>query len=537
MQPYLGYGVILTICAILTLGTFGRINRRYYPLILYGMSAGMVLLTTLAGPYLVGSDIHLEYYYALLRNGGNVWTPMVGIPQGTSVLSYLTSNIWAYKLIYPLVFALTPTLLYFMFRKWFTDDQSFLASFLFIAFPPFFMEIPTIPRQMIAEVFLILTLFTTVKSSMSMKLRIPLLLGLGALVPLVHYALGFITLIVFSLGLLLNFLLKQNFGKSILVVLAAVLLVTIFYFPKVEDGAVIKKIGGLYNGFVPACMQVNVPPLITPRPPPELISPAPKEPTGDTRRPFLRGYTTLIRIGLGADFLEVSWWGKAFRILQWTIVFLLLVGLWKLRKNRNYWIFAGGAFLISALGLVPGWASIMNITRFAHLSLIVLAPAFTVALRPKYLLVILVPYFLFTSGFVFEASKQPNVETPEVPYSVGLSDYRIDLGASFTEDDVKVRQYILDNNLFPLYSDVAGNNWIGEKVGLRGDINWALPKTGRPLYSDYVYVRSRNYQDGAFTVWWDVGLRRYVDPKDFGIDFDSNIVYQSGDARIIRIGD
>ena len=84
MQPYLGLSFILAVCLAVVVVIFGNFNKRVYPFLLYGIAAGMVLMFSLAGPYLTGSDIHLEYCYANLRAGVDVVPPWIGIPLGAS---------------------------------------------------------------------------------------------------------------------------------------------------------------------------------------------------------------------------------------------------------------------------------------------------------------------------------------------------------------------------------------------------------------------------------------------------------------------
>ena len=364
-MPYLGYVLILASCAAVALVSLGRVREKYNPFILYGSAAAMVLMTTLAGPYMFGSDIHLDYYYAQLRNGGDVWQPLVGIPQGSSVLSYITGSMWAYKVVYPLLYCFVPVILYFVYRKWLTAQQSFLGAFLFIAFPAFFMEVPTIARQMVAEVFLALALYLAIKSTLRLRYKLPLLIIVAALMPLFHYSTGIIGLMIFGIGLVVSLVLRQGMWKQAVVVMASIIIVGAGYFAVVEEASVLRKVGHLYNYFAPAFVEVEVDPLIIPTPPhiakpPETPGPnepvEPKEPVKvatTSKKPLIERYETLVQIGLGVDFLETSALGKAFRLLQWAMVVVIAVGLWKLRRNANYWVFASGAFLITALCLLP----------------------------------------------------------------------------------------------------------------------------------------------------------------------------------------
>ncbi|KKK80832.1 hypothetical protein LCGC14_2819520, partial [marine sediment metagenome] len=66
---YIGYTLILITCTVVVLVALDKVKPKLYPYLLYGIGAGMILMTSMAGQFLVGSDIHLEYYYAQLRSG------------------------------------------------------------------------------------------------------------------------------------------------------------------------------------------------------------------------------------------------------------------------------------------------------------------------------------------------------------------------------------------------------------------------------------------------------------------------------------
>lgn len=531
-MPYVGYAFILLVCLEVLLVCFDRIRPKIYPLILYGIGAGMVLMTTLAGPYLVGSDIHLEYYYAQLRAGADVMAPDVGTPQGTSIITYITDNIWAFKVIYPLIFALVPSILYLVFKTWVTNKQAFLASFFFIAFPAFSMELPEIAKQMIAEVVLVALLYILVVSKLKFKFKLPLTIICGALLPLVHYAVAIVTLILLGIGCIL-----RGNRKLIGVGLITIILVSSIYFPLAEDGAVFRKLVSAYNSLVPKIMEVTAEEPFSP----QWIGPEVREYPSEAAPPvggmsLLNKYGALIYSGMGLDFFQTTIPSKIFRLLQWVLLCLMVVGIWNLRKNKKYWIFARGGLLLVLFLLIPGFSILLNATRFIHLALFVLAPLLVVVLKPKYTAIILIAYFLFTSGFVFEAIKQPNIEQITIPYNFGLSSYRMDLGASVTQDDTDVVRYIYKNSLYPVFADIVGTDLLEETLGWRiNSLHAAIRSKPFEAHEMYVLVRSRNIQDGTFTTWNGVGCRRYADPEEYGINWNENIVYQSGDSRVIWV--
>lgn len=548
-MPYLGYAFILVICLNLVLITLKKEFIRWHPYFLYLWSAGMVLMTTLAGPYLVGFDIHLEYYYAQLHSGSSVMEPIVGVPQGTSIANNIIApllpipTMWVYKLVYPLLFASIPVILYYIFREWIEPVQALLASALFITFPAFFMELPTIARQMTAEIVLVILLYLLIKSELRWRYKLPLVGICGALLPLFHYSIGIVALILLGIPFIVALVRKHQVWKPIGVALLAVTISSSIYLPLAEEGAVAKVIVHRWNAMVPGTLEIDYPLPPELRPPetrPRVYSETGEIQPGSSPQsvgadiPILNKYNVLMRVGLGVGFPNAPITGKIFLIIQWIVLIILSVGMWKSRRNKNYWMFASGGFALLLFMLIPGFSGVLNASRFLHLALFLLAPAFAVALRPKYLLIVLIPYFLFTSGFIFEVTKQESVEQLTIPYNIGLSDYRLDLGASTTEDDYNCARYIVDNELFPIFSDIHGANLMGEIVGYHSDINRALQKVG--LWpTGYVFIRSRNIEEGYLTTWNGPGCRRFVKPEEYGVDFNENIIYQSGDARILEV--
>ncbi len=176
---------------------------------------------------------------------------------------------------------------------------------------------------------------------------------------------------------------------------------------------------------------------------------------------------SLISTAAGMDFSQVPNLGKAFRITQYLTELFIIAGLLKLIINlRRYKINTEHAalVLISALVLftcivLPTFSSYLNITRFYHISLLLLAPlcilggealwqwivrvlkllsvrAGQTFLKPTYSLLIVllisIPYYLFNTGFIFEITGSKYVPG-NIPISMALSNYRED----FTNYDWK----------------------------------------------------------------------------------------------------
>lgn len=546
-MPYIGYALILLICAGVVLVAFGKVKPKMHPYLLYAMSLGLVLMTSMVGDHLVGSDIHIEYYWAQYFSGGDVWSPLKDMPQATSLANNQIPMItpfpviWLYKLVYPSIFAFVPVMLYFVFQRWLDESCAFLASFFFMVFPAFFMELPTIGRQMLAEVFLALALLVVFRPQWGWRYRAPMLIALGILVPMSHYGTGIVVAVFAGVGVMVGLILRRGgTAKALSFMLIGAVLAGVIYFPFASGGVVLYKYKYLYNQFAPEVLRVEyeVPEIKVDAPvhidigkkahkPKPLLSPG-------RDKPFYEYYGDIIKSGLGFDFVETTNTGRAFRVLQWLIVIIALYGLWNIRRSKSYWVFASGGIAVLVLCLVPGFAATLNITRFIHLSLFVLAPVVAFAMKPKDLVILLIPYFLFTSGFVFEVIQQTSIEEITIPYSVALSDHRMDLEARCTEDDLAVRDFIVEHKLFPLYSDKFGAALVDEKTGLREDINRPLVRK-EMVDGSYMFLRSRNIEDGTITVYHDIGCKRFVPIELLGISINESVVYQSGSARVLRI--
>lgn len=557
-MPYLGYIFILLICAGVIYLTLTRDRLRVYITFLYFAGLGMILTTTLAGPYLIGCDIHFEYYYAQLYSGVDVLPPVVGSCQGSTIgntvlaplLGRVVPLLWVYKLVFPMIFASVPVICYLTFRRWITPKRAFLAAFTIIIFPAFSMELPTVVRHMLTETITVTLIFLIFKSDLPKKYSLPVVAALGVLSVLSYYTVTIASLVIFGAALIVGLFSKYK-RVLLLTCIISIVVTGCAYYPAVEEGAVATKLIRLYDAYAPKALQIpapvmRVPAQPNPDPSVEYVEKGnvaevgqPKSPVEGTKSPpYYKRLGFVIGTAIGLDWPEQTVWGKVFRILQAVFMLLIPIGLWKLRRSRKYLMLASGGTVLLALLLVPGVVGVLTATRVVHMALLVLAPSIACALKPKHLLLVLIPYFLFTSGFVFEVTQQPDIEEATIPYNYSLSNQRVDLGigASITDNDYEVRQYILTNRLFPLYSDVQSADFVGELVGWRSfDARQIRTSTKLPNETLYVFVNDRAAQEGAFTCWNNTGRRIRAPFESFGLDINKNVVYQSGNSRVLKI--
>jgi uncharacterized membrane protein len=153
---------------------------------------------------------------------------------------------------------------------------------------------------------------------------------------------------------------------------------------------------------------------------------------GNFADPASRGQIVLRGLGLE---MAPSIWNAISRVFAYTTELLIGVGFIglitkkvKIQFDREYFILIATAIaFLAGLIIVPGLAQTMNMTRYYHILLFFLAPlcilgAETISnyISPKreqlytsfLIIIILIPYFLFQSGFVYEITGSDNFSLP-----------------------------------------------------------------------------------------------------------------------------
>ena len=151
----------------------------------------------------------------------------------------------------------------------------------------------------------------------------------------------------------------------------------------------------------------------------------------------------------------------------------------------------------------------------------------------KYLLPsILIIYFLFTSGFIFEATKSESTEKLDLPFSYGLSAERTGIIGVATQDDLNCLNWINEN--WDGKSHVIGDynsycliqSWVTNYFSLSNNLRYgtlvALPK------DCYIFISS-----------WNGENQKYIEPSGVGLrwqfplpEIKQPIAYQSGKALV-----
>ncbi len=504
------------------------------------------------------------YYYKLVASYGlwdasipNTVNSCLSITILAPVYSLLLNidGIWMFKVVYPLLFSLVPLILFHIFSQQMSAKKAFLAAFFFVAVPTFSLAMIALCRQQIAELFLALVILLLVDRKLSSMPKLALVIIFAASIVVSHYALGFIGFIYMGLFLPLIFVLRSGFFKKawgwmtkkfgglpqsltspkalplklLMIVVLAYFIAGFAWYGTIASGVNLNLISSLWTGQTGAITSGLT----------EVVT----KPTQSTQPLAFFDFSqrdSLIQTALGLDFPQASLQGKGFRIFQFITQIFLIAGCFRLifrpkglRFTTEYIALSvTSVLLILCCIFLPGFANQMNTPRMYHIALITLAPfcilggeAIWIGIsslwrrirhttqRPgsagvedsqcylKFVtLAVLIPYFLFTSGFIYEVTGQEVTDKIDTPYSIALSSYRLDLAGVFYWQDDAAAQWLTQHasDETKVYTDhqafrpLAVHEFPGQIVG--------LPLDASKLSEDsYFYFSTWNMSKGELT--------------------------------------
>jgi uncharacterized membrane protein len=195
--------LLLMIAAAIIISVYRKEDlTNIYPLIVFSISLALLFSQSLISPYMSGYDVQLEHFYATLVVQQSHWSPSIAYLYN-SVLSVvifapilsIISNLdvrWIFKVVYPLMFALVPVGLYWLYKKQMDSTVAFLSVMFFVSIVSFYNIMPAEARQETAELFLVLILLLIVDSHMQATTRSVLLIVFSLATIVSHYSVAYI---------------------------------------------------------------------------------------------------------------------------------------------------------------------------------------------------------------------------------------------------------------------------------------------------------------------------------------------------------
>ena len=145
--------VAMSAALILLLTWAERIGSGITGVVVYLVSASMLLMTSLRGWSVTGHDIQLEYRVFQLTKAHGQWNfhsfsnafnaclSITVLPTEMASLMHI-DDAYIYKVFFQLIFAACPVMVYTISRRYFSERISILAAIYFIGFPTFLTDMP-----------------------------------------------------------------------------------------------------------------------------------------------------------------------------------------------------------------------------------------------------------------------------------------------------------------------------------------------------------------------------------------------------------
>ena len=416
-------------------------------------------------------------------------------------------------------------------------EISFLASFFFVSNVVFFTVLAELARQIIGEVFFVLLFITLFSRNITgvRKWFLFLVFSFGLVVS--HYALAYIFLGFIALTWLVSRFRKGIVKINLSLVVLFGILVFVWYIYTSQASTfndLLSNVNYVGKGFA-----------------------------SDFFNAQSRSGEVLQAVGFSG--ISTVWHSVGRGIYYVTEGLIILGFAFMLLKDRfsffkedyNVLIFLNLA-LLSACIVLPNFSNTFNASRFYHVTLFFLAPLcilgglnllkFLGRLNiPKYFLrnrinektllslllfCILIPFFLFQTGFVYEV-------TNEESYTLSLGSYRLsalsqaNLGL-LTDAEVQSGNWLSQNAGFYkiVYADISSLN-----IFTYTQLNRAVFAISPVYFSSgsYVYLREYNVEDGI--VFTDSGQYTSLSLNQIvpSLNNDANLIYSTGSCEIFTV--
>lgn len=552
------YVVAAVVIAVTVLAVLGNVKGCQF-FILYSLSLSLLWGTSMIGSHVIGNDIHSEMYVAnraiengwdiAYRNGGNTSLVVAGIAPVLDRIGF--DVVWQFKALYPALFAFVPPILFIAYRKITGDGVAMIAALVVMVMPMFVLDMTGHVKGMVSQLFLVCAIALIFRSDVRARYRYPgiVLSVIGAIVN--HYSVAAMTVIMLvgSCGVGVVFWLcnwyrskrkiKLKFtppAKTLSVALATSVVMLLLWYSLAGGGAMLSTLLRTGSNFVVNISGVEKTESLQRQ---YDNRTQPVEVTGT----YLDKQEQLIRTAIGLDFMSVDVYGKTFRMLQFVTQVVIIVGvfmLWRKYYNKEpvyTAMLVAVSVIIAMIILVPYLATVMSATRFYQYALFVASPAMVAGLmfllRKRWIVAVFLSlYIVFTLGVVFEATNQDDITMVNIPYSLAMSNQRMNINGVFGANDLSAREWLLErykeNKQTMIRSDYNGKQFLSEVIG-ENVVSGELPSSGY-----YLYVTEWSSLNNTMILGKAPGLRYYYDLDEW-IPEQAQLVAQYGSALIYRI--
>jgi len=233
----------------------------FFQLVIGLVGLSLLLSSTLISNDLLGWDVHQEFNLSLqvLRSG--MWHPEVEaqynsvvsitiLPAAISLVSHI-NPIWVFKIVFPALFSLVPMVLYRFYRSVLNPEGSFLAAFLFMSYPTFYLELISLARQEIGTILLALVLLafsyrSIGKGTSGMILILVLTVG----IVMAHYSIAYIYLVLLVVSFIVSGITRRSRSLVSPFILLAAVVITFYWYVFFASPFELISLGQLFSWLV-----------------------------------------------------------------------------------------------------------------------------------------------------------------------------------------------------------------------------------------------------------------------------------------------
>ncbi|NWF86634.1 DUF2206 domain-containing protein [Candidatus Bathyarchaeota archaeon] len=529
--------------ALLTVLLHEKLSFNIFPITILSIYIAILLATWLTTSYIHGYDSHFEFYSFKLTEEAALWNPVKGFSEinkgdvmlSVTILPVIYSELlnldatWIFKVVYPLLASFVPLGLYQFYTTQTRKELAFLGTFFFMSNA---IEGLGSIKQWIAYIFYVLLFLIFFTNNISPSKRGILFIIFGAALVVSHYATSyiFLSLIVLIWGIF--FLLKKTTRITLSLILIFSLLSFAWYMFTAQ--------GAIFDIVTQTADHIY------------------RNLTTEFFNPESRGATVLTGLGVLGPPTYIHLIGRMFFYMT---VFLMVVGFVTLLVKQNE-MKTNHQFLrvIASLNMaillmtiiVPNLAITFGMKRFYVITLVIMAPFCIFGgekilanlhklriphPRKEYtalilLLTVLIPFFLFQTGFVYEVTK---VESWVIPLSRFRMPQREVAERILYETEVFGAKWLStyrDRNS-PIYADYLSKSHVLTSYGLiyyywMKDLSNATPIIESEAF---VYLRRLNIVYGK----WEGDYTNYYNTSDISYLLDmQNKIYSNGECDIYK---
>jgi len=471
------------------------IPKKLYPLAIYCVALALLWHLPLVFKYLNQWDTFREYYYFNLVNESGIWNFIISNPYNAmlsitilpSICSQLLdmSGTAIFKIVYPVWYAFAPLGLYEIYRRYLDSDKKALLSVFFvISIYVFYLEMPSIGRQMVAEIFYVSLVMLVIEREVSVSKTV-LFIIFGASLIVSHYSLSYLFIGFMLISLTISYFLgKKKFrmtGYSI-TLLAVMCLTWYMYISNAAPLSALAQVGKhIHNAFGTDLFNLS---------------------SRDVSLALMTMPTDALR-----------WINKILWYVMW--LFMAIGGfnvILRLRQKENGVEYAVGNYILLGLCIaIPVFSSSLNMSRMFHIASLILAPfcilgaeivfgsfsRFIQLIRHSapYMTIskvstgatiaLLVLFFLFNTRLPFEIANDPEARSFPLAYGhLTNNDKAIVYG--------RIIQFWSES---PTDQDVSAAYWIREYSNNQKDVYATYWRSGAPALLSYGMIAPEQTHD------------------------------------------